>query len=132
MLLSAKLSGPGLVARDGKTIRKTFPILTEAQVWRQEAQVSLREKAMSSRAHAVIVDLEDGVAPGAKESARRNVAQLLSEPLTSPCSARDRAALRRAERQGEGRACIEADRRRDRIVTSREGRPSRFSIRTCA
>jgi len=34
------------------------------------------EKAIASRAHAVIVDLEDGVAPAAKEAARANVAQL--------------------------------------------------------
>jgi citrate lyase subunit beta / citryl-CoA lyase len=34
------------------------------------------EKALASRAHAVIVDLEDGVAPAAKEAARANLAQL--------------------------------------------------------
>ena len=32
------------------------------------------EKAIASRAHAVIVDLEDGVAPAAKEEARANLA----------------------------------------------------------
>jgi citrate lyase subunit beta / citryl-CoA lyase len=36
------------------------------------------EKALASRAHAVIVDLEDGVSPTAKEEARANVARLLS------------------------------------------------------
>jgi citrate lyase subunit beta/citryl-CoA lyase len=34
------------------------------------------EKALASRAHAVIVDLEDGVATAAKETARANLAQL--------------------------------------------------------
>ncbi|MCW2965132.1 MAG: citrate lyase beta chain [Actinomycetia bacterium] len=34
------------------------------------------EKAIASRAHAVIVDLEDGVAPDAKERARANLADL--------------------------------------------------------
>ncbi len=34
------------------------------------------EKAIASRAHAVIVDLEDGVAPGAKDEARANLAGL--------------------------------------------------------
>lgn len=34
------------------------------------------EKAIASRAHAVIVDLEDGVAPPAKEQARANLAEL--------------------------------------------------------
>jgi citrate lyase subunit beta/citryl-CoA lyase len=34
------------------------------------------EKAIVSRAHAVIVDLEDGVAPAAKEQARANLADL--------------------------------------------------------
>jgi citrate lyase subunit beta/citryl-CoA lyase len=38
------------------------------------------EKAIASRAHAVIVDLEDGVAPAAKDEARANVAELLAEP----------------------------------------------------
>jgi citrate lyase subunit beta/citryl-CoA lyase len=42
------------------------------------------EKALASRAHAVIVDLEDGVGPGAKEEARANVAQLLAEPRAKP------------------------------------------------
>jgi citrate lyase subunit beta/citryl-CoA lyase len=35
------------------------------------------EKAIASRAHAVIVDLEDGVAPAAKEQARANLSDLL-------------------------------------------------------
>lgn len=37
------------------------------------------EKAIASPAHAVIVDLEDGVAPGAKAEARANLAGLLAE-----------------------------------------------------
>jgi len=37
------------------------------------------EKAIASRAHAVIVDLEDGVAPGAKAQARANLLALLGE-----------------------------------------------------
>jgi citrate lyase subunit beta/citryl-CoA lyase len=44
------------------------------------------EKAFASQAHAVIVDLEDAVAPGAKAEARRQVAELLDRP-------RDRLAL---------------------------------------
>ena len=42
------------------------------------------EKAIASRAHAVIVDLEDGVAPGAKEEARAGLAELLSERRRTP------------------------------------------------
>jgi len=42
------------------------------------------EKAIASAAHAVIVDLEDGVAPGAKAEARANLAALLAEPREKP------------------------------------------------
>jgi citrate lyase subunit beta / citryl-CoA lyase len=38
------------------------------------------EGALASDAHAVIVDLEDGVAPEAKEAARANLAPLLDRP----------------------------------------------------
>ena len=38
------------------------------------------EKALASEAHAVIVDLEDGVAPAAKEAARANLPWLLDRP----------------------------------------------------
>ena len=38
------------------------------------------EKAIAGDAHAVIVDLEDGVAPPAKAEARANVATLLAQP----------------------------------------------------
>jgi citrate lyase subunit beta/citryl-CoA lyase len=41
----------------------------------------LVEKALASRAHAVIVDLEDAVAPADKDAARANLAGLLGEPL---------------------------------------------------
>jgi citrate lyase subunit beta/citryl-CoA lyase len=39
------------------------------------------EKALTSAAHALIVDLEDAVAPGAKDAARANLASLLSAPV---------------------------------------------------
>jgi len=42
------------------------------------------EKAIASRAHAVIVDLEDGVASGAKEQARAGLAELLPERRSKP------------------------------------------------
>ena len=42
------------------------------------------EKALASAAHAVIVDLEDGVAPGAKADARANLASLLGVPREKP------------------------------------------------
>ena len=42
------------------------------------------EKAIASRAHAVIVDLEDGVPAGRKAEARANVVGLLSEPCEKP------------------------------------------------
>ena len=42
------------------------------------------EKALASRAHAVIVDLEDGVAAAAKAEARANLPGLLSEPCEKP------------------------------------------------
>ena len=42
------------------------------------------EKAIGSRAHAVIGDLEDGVATSAKAAARTNLAGLLGEPHGKP------------------------------------------------
>jgi citrate lyase subunit beta / citryl-CoA lyase len=42
------------------------------------------EKAIASRAHAVIVDLEDGVEPAAKEAARAGLPELLGEPRERP------------------------------------------------
>ena len=50
------------------------------------------EKAIASRAHAVIVDLEDGVAPAAKDEARANLAALLGAP-------REQAGLRPRQRR---------------------------------
>jgi citrate lyase subunit beta/citryl-CoA lyase len=42
------------------------------------------EKALASRAHAVIVDLEDGVAPSAKAAARAGLGSLLSGSHDKP------------------------------------------------
>jgi citrate lyase subunit beta/citryl-CoA lyase len=42
------------------------------------------EKALASAAHAVIVDLEDGVAPAAKSDARANLAQLVGTRREKP------------------------------------------------
>ena len=42
------------------------------------------EKALASAAHAVIVDLEDGVAPAAKAQARENLAALLGHARDKP------------------------------------------------
>jgi citrate lyase subunit beta/citryl-CoA lyase len=42
------------------------------------------EKAIASRAHAVIVDLEDGVAPAAKEQARANLSDIFRERTHKP------------------------------------------------
>jgi citrate lyase subunit beta/citryl-CoA lyase len=42
------------------------------------------QKALASAAHAVIVDLEDGVAPGAKAAARANLASLLGDRRGKP------------------------------------------------
>jgi citrate lyase subunit beta/citryl-CoA lyase len=42
------------------------------------------EKAIASPAHAVIVDLEDGVAPAAKETARSNIPGLLDRERGKP------------------------------------------------
>jgi citrate lyase subunit beta / citryl-CoA lyase len=42
------------------------------------------EKAIASRAHAVIVDLEDGVPPTAKNEARANIARLLAAGRDKP------------------------------------------------
>jgi citrate lyase subunit beta/citryl-CoA lyase len=42
------------------------------------------EKAIASRAHAVIVDLEDGVAAAAKERARSNLSALLADEREKP------------------------------------------------
>jgi citrate lyase subunit beta/citryl-CoA lyase len=48
----------------------------------------LVEKALASRAHAVIVDLEDAVAPDAKARARDALPELLGRPLDKPVSVR--------------------------------------------
>jgi citrate lyase subunit beta/citryl-CoA lyase len=50
------------------------------------------EKAIASRAHAVIVDLEDGVAPSAKEQARTNLSDLLGRRRDKPVFVRVNAA----------------------------------------
>jgi len=42
------------------------------------------EKAIASPAHAVIVDLEDGVAEAAKDEARANLTTLLGSPRGKP------------------------------------------------
>jgi citrate lyase subunit beta / citryl-CoA lyase len=42
------------------------------------------EKALASGAHAVIVDLEDGVAPAAKDAARANLSSQLDRPRGKP------------------------------------------------
>jgi citrate lyase subunit beta / citryl-CoA lyase len=42
------------------------------------------EKAIASEAHAVIVDLEDGVAPASKAEARANLLALLGHPRDKP------------------------------------------------
>ena len=63
------------------------------------------EKAIASRAHAVIVDLEDGVAAGAKDEARANLAALRrgDKPLyvrVNAGSAADLAAVAGLELDG--------------------------------
>jgi len=54
-------------------------------------------QALASGAHAVIVDLEDGVAPEAKDAARANLAALVDRP-------RDKAVLVRVNSLGTGLA----------------------------
>lgn len=51
------------------------------------------EKAIASAAHAVIVDLEDGVAPGARAAARANLAALLGRPREKPVYVRVNAGI---------------------------------------
>ena len=51
------------------------------------------EKAIASRAHAVIVDLEDGVAPAAKAAARAGLSGLLAEPRDKPVYVRVNAGV---------------------------------------
>jgi citrate lyase subunit beta / citryl-CoA lyase len=51
------------------------------------------EKAIASAAHAVIVDLEDGVAPSAKAVARANLASLLGEARQKPVYVRVNAGV---------------------------------------
>ncbi len=46
------------------------------------------EKAIASTAHAVIVDLEDAVAPDAKDEARANLTELLGGPRGKPVGVR--------------------------------------------
>ena len=50
------------------------------------------EKAFASRAHAVIVDLEDGVAPAAKAEARANLATLFRSRREKPAFVRVNAS----------------------------------------
>jgi citrate lyase subunit beta / citryl-CoA lyase len=53
------------------------------------------EKAFASRAHAVIVDLEDAVAAPAKDAARANLAALLTSPREKPAFVRVNAGSER-------------------------------------
>lgn len=52
------------------------------------------EKALASRAHAVVVDLEDGVAPAAREHARARLAELLRDECEKPVVVRVNAGDR--------------------------------------
>lgn len=63
----------------------------------------LVEKAIASRAHAVIVDLEDAVAPAAKDDARTALSELLAGPLGKPVHVRVNSL-----RTAFGRADLEA------------------------
>ena len=82
------------------------------------------EKAIASRAHAVIVDLEDGVAPGAKEEARAGLAGLLSERRRKPVYVRVNAG----DAADLEAVAVLAD-QRDRRA---EGRPARGRARDAA
>ena len=75
------------------------------------------EKAIASEAHAVIVDLEDGVAPAAKTAARANLPALLGERRDKPVYVRVNAGDCRGPR-GRGHA---RDRRRLRAEGRRPG-----------
>jgi citrate lyase subunit beta/citryl-CoA lyase len=57
----------------------TAPSLT--WLYAPASRPELVEKALASRAHAVIVDLEDAVAPADKDAARENLDALLGSPL---------------------------------------------------
>ena len=57
----------------------TAPALT--WLYAPASRPELVEKALASRAHAVIVDLEDAVAPSDKDAARANLPSLLGAPL---------------------------------------------------
>jgi citrate lyase subunit beta/citryl-CoA lyase len=64
------------------------------------------EKAIASRAHAVIVDLEDGVAPGAKAKAREGLSSLLGIRREKPVLVRVNAGV---EADLEALAALEID-----------------------
>jgi citrate lyase subunit beta/citryl-CoA lyase len=99
------------------------------------------EKAIDSRAHAVIVDLEDGVAPSAKEQARANLAGLLSQRRDKPVfvrvnagSAADLEAVAPLEIAGivlpkvERRADVPADVRVQALIESAVGLEAAYAI----
>ena len=69
------------------------------------------EKAIASRAHAVIVDLEDGVAPPAKDEARANLAELLGAPRGKPVYVRVNAGRRTPTSRRSRRCRLAGDRR---------------------
>ena len=74
------------------------------------------EKAIASRAHAVIVDLEDGVAPAAKEAARAGLSSLLGERRDKPVLVRVNAGSRQDLDAVEGLAI-------DGVVVPKVARP---------
>ena len=87
------------------------------------------EKAIASRAHAVIVDLEDGVAPAAKDEARSNLASLLGSRREKPVFVRVNAGseadleARRRDFGSPACSCRRSRRPTDVPARVREGLP---------
>jgi hypothetical protein len=78
LLVQPGLSGAGVVAREHKTIRKTFRALSEPRAWRQESQVTY----MGHASITITLDRYGPFLPGSETHA----ANLLETWLTKAVS----------------------------------------------
>jgi hypothetical protein len=60
------------VARDGKTIRKTFPTLTAAERWRADARQSVRKGTLTGPTRQTVDEAFDAMLAGMQNGSVRN------------------------------------------------------------
>lgn len=78
------------------------PLLHRSYLFAPGSDPALMRKALAAGADAVVLDLEDGVAPGRKDDARSEVAALLADTATLPTGPGAAAIHVRVDRDGDG------------------------------